>query len=160
MLGASSDAVLIALISTIGTVLLAVLGIVASVVNKKLDRAEVARVEQGEKIRKLTKATKSNIELVATDRLDQTVAHIESKRELLTATISQMAFMQELIDLKKKAGEEPSPEALAALEAMKKSVTTLQASIDEKEKQHVQQIATKEQDIFNGVLGAVEGKQP
>jgi hypothetical protein len=89
---------------------------------------------------------------------------LASEQKLLSMSIAQLAYMQELIDYKRVNKIEPSPEALAALEMVRAQIATLRASIDgltreEAARQEELRKAAERQNenIFNGALRAVEG---
>lgn len=91
----------------------------------------------------------------------------ERKRELVDAYLAQIAYMQELIDVKKSAGQEPSPDAVSAVAALRTRIEGLQAAIAAREELHQREIEAEASealakksrvDVFNGTLDVVEGK--
>lgn len=81
------------------------------------------------------------VAIVTNDKLD--IIHVlvnsnmtASMQAELDATVRELAMMHEVVDLKRKAGHEPTAAALIAIDATEAKVTELKAALDDRLQQN------------------------
>lgn len=93
----------------------------------------------------------------------------EAKREALDTHVTQLAFMREIVDLKRVAGHEPTVEALAAIEAICLKIDIMKKDLEQREQQNALAArimaaspvkVSKLDSMFDETVHAVSKKEP
>lgn len=96
--------------------------------------AEAARLllASNERVARTAEFTNGKLDVIHTLVNSNFTAAMQAEYD---ATIALLTTMQEIVELKRKAGDEPSPETIAAIEATKAKIAKLRIALDERLRQ-------------------------
>lgn len=129
---------------------------------KAVTEVIVAKQERAEKVAVEAHANIQDIKNLVANSYDN------SAMELLETKQTQLAYLQELVEVKKAAGIQPSLEAQHAEQALRRRIEYLKRTIqareeeqslqqDNKRKEDAAKKQREKDDIFRGALRAIEG---